>query len=67
MYSGGRTKSSIPGNLARYMFYKRCKQLGEDRLAAFMKLAGKVYNPLNPPLEQHVEEHTDEEVDSGDE
>lgn len=33
--SSGRRKSNIPGNLARYMFYKRCKELNLNRTLEF--------------------------------
>lgn len=37
--SSRRIKAHIPGNLARYMFEKRCDQLGLDRAVEFLILA----------------------------
>lgn len=46
----GRIKSNIPGNLARYIFYKKCKELNLNRTKEFYRLAGKLYDPTNPRL-----------------
>ena len=46
--SSGRIKKHIPGNLARYMFMKRCKELQLDRTKEFLRLAGLMYNPCFP-------------------
>lgn len=46
----GRKQAHIPGNLARYMFYKKCKELNLERTLEFFRLAGQIYNPMN-----HVE------------
>lgn len=43
--ASGRKKAHIPGNLAKYMFFKRCKELDLDRTIEFYRLAGKLYNP----------------------
>ena len=66
--ASGRKKAHIPGNLAKYMFYKRCKELGLDRTTEFYRLAGELYNPArNEPPEQEEEANTDEENISDDE
>lgn len=46
MTSFGRIKAHIPGNLARYMFLKRCRNLQLDRTKEFFRLAGRLYDPL---------------------
>lgn len=60
--SSGRKKSHIPGNLAKYMFYKRCKELGLDRTEEFYRLAGFVYNPAKnePPQDEEFSEDEDD-------
>uniref|UniRef100_A0A914D8A4 Uncharacterized protein n=1 Tax=Acrobeloides nanus TaxID=290746 RepID=A0A914D8A4_9BILA len=45
MSSSGRKKAHIPGNLAKYMFFKRCAELKADRTVEFFKIAGSLYNP----------------------
>lgn len=58
--SSGRKKSNIPGNLARYMFYKRCKELKLNRTEEFFCLAGVLYGPLNKiPIEIFIKESED--------
>lgn len=42
--SNGRKKAHVPGNLARYMFYKKCGQNKLNRTTEFFRLAGLVYN-----------------------
>ena len=44
--SSGRRKANIPGNLASYMFHKRCNKLNLDHTQEFFRLASKMYNPL---------------------
>lgn len=46
--SSGRKKSNIPGNLARYIFYKRCKEFNLNKTEEFFRLAGCLYNLKNP-------------------
>jgi purine nucleoside phosphorylase len=46
--SSGRKKSHIPGNLARYMFYKQCTELNVDRTLHFFKFAGMLYDATSP-------------------
>ena len=61
MSSSGRIKAHVPGNLARYMFLKRCHELKLDRTLEFWKLAGSMYDPSN--LKDYSEEElSDEEV-----
>lgn len=43
MSSSSRRKSHIAGNLARYMFIKRCKELKLDPVVEFCRMAGQVY------------------------
>ena len=43
--SSGKRKSHIPGNLARYMFNKRCLANNLDRTEEFFRLAGTLYYP----------------------
>ena len=50
------------GYLAHYMFTKRCNAQKLDRFAEFCRIAGKLYNPLDP-----VPEIVDESEDSEDE
>ena len=45
MSSSGRKKANIPGNLAKYMFQKKCTELNLDRNVEFFKLARALYNP----------------------
>lgn len=63
--TSGRKKTNIPGNLARYMFYKRCGELELNRTEEFFRLAGKLYNPYNPEEIQINDEteDTDDEID----
>ncbi len=58
--SSSRRKAHIPGNLARYMFNKRCQQLNLDRTEEFFRLAGKLYNPL-ADVQEEIEREEDEE------
>ena len=58
--SSSRRKAHIPGNLARYMFNKRCQQLNLDRTEELFRLAGKLYNPLADAQEE-IEREEDEE------
>ena len=48
MSSSGRRKKNIPVNLARYMFFKQCKERHANCTDEFLKLAATVYNPLEP-------------------
>ncbi|HYT40871.1 MAG TPA: hypothetical protein VEP90_00865 [Methylomirabilota bacterium] len=57
--SSGRVKAHLPGNLARYMFFKKCKEQGIDRCVEFFRLAGQLYNGL----ETTDDVHGDEEVE----
>ena len=43
--SHGRKKEHVPGNLSRYMFQKSCRATNTDPTEAFLKIAGRVYNP----------------------
>jgi hypothetical protein len=53
-------KAHIPGNLARYMFNKRCQLFNFDRTEEFFRLAGKLYNPL-AENQVEIEREVDEE------
>uniref|UniRef100_A0A915HIG2 ISXO2-like transposase domain-containing protein n=1 Tax=Romanomermis culicivorax TaxID=13658 RepID=A0A915HIG2_ROMCU len=44
MSSAGRVKHHIAGNLARYMFNHRCRELKMDTTLEFFRLAGQLYN-----------------------
>lgn len=59
--ANGRKKSSIPGNLARYMFYKQCQDLKLDRIVEFFRLAGELYNPMSPREKYDEDDITDED------
>ncbi|KAK9736371.1 hypothetical protein QE152_g12544 [Popillia japonica] len=48
MTTSGRIKAHVPGNLARYMFLKRCRIMQLDRTLEFFRLAGELYNPVAP-------------------
>lgn len=48
MLSGGRIKAHMAGNLARYMFQKDCRFKQVDMVGEFFKLAGELYNALDP-------------------
>ena len=50
--SSGRRKSHIPGNLARYMFNKRCDSQKLDRTDEFLRLAGQLYDPTKTKLQK---------------
>ena len=61
--ASSRRKAHIPGNLARYMFNKRCSDLKLDRTEEFFKLAGKLYDPrkkTNRFEDEEPEEDRDE-------
>lgn len=64
----GRRKSGIPGNLAKYMFFKHCAEKILDRTEEFLRLAGQLYNPLMDEVEQLLEneEEWSEEEDGQD-
>ena len=53
-------KAHCPGNLARYMFNKRCQPFNLDRTEEFFRLAGKLYNPL-AENQVEIEREEDEE------
>ena len=57
-----RRKAHIPGNLAKYMFYKRCEQLNLDRTEEFFRLAGKLYNALDENQEEYENEEDEEDL-----
>uniref|UniRef100_A0A915IQ30 Transposase n=1 Tax=Romanomermis culicivorax TaxID=13658 RepID=A0A915IQ30_ROMCU len=59
--SSGRIKAHIPGNLAGYMFEKRCDGMGLDRAVEFLTLAGLLYRDSDEP----VDEVLDDDVDLG--
>ena len=42
MSSSGTVKANIPGNLARYIFTKKCKELNMPRVEEFLSLAGRL-------------------------
>lgn len=63
--SSGRRKTSITGNLARYMFYKRCNELNLDRTAEFLKLAGQLYNPMIENLNEDNVHFEDSDLEDG--
>jgi hypothetical protein len=44
MTSAERKKSHIPGNLAKYIFFKRCSILGLDPTIEFFRLASTLYD-----------------------
>ena len=57
-----RRKAHILGNLAKYMFYKRCEQLNLDRTEEFFRLAGKLYNALDENQEEYENEEDEEDL-----
>uniref|UniRef100_A0A914D9W5 ISXO2-like transposase domain-containing protein n=1 Tax=Acrobeloides nanus TaxID=290746 RepID=A0A914D9W5_9BILA len=64
MSSAGRKKAHIPGNLAKYMFFKRCKELKLDKTREFYRLAGKHYNPTkNEPIPGNEDFTDDEDIE----
>uniref|UniRef100_A0A915IGW9 Transposase n=1 Tax=Romanomermis culicivorax TaxID=13658 RepID=A0A915IGW9_ROMCU len=48
MSSAGRVKHHIAGNLARYMFNRRCRELKMDATLEFFRLTGQLYNATSP-------------------
>lgn len=66
MSSSGRRKEHMAGNLARYMFLKRCKELKKDRTVEFYRLAGEMYANLDEDVEAEggeEDEPEEEELD----
>ena len=62
--TSGRRKSHIPGNLAKYLFNKRCLQFDLDRTTHFYELAGSLYDPTAPVMdEQEVDILPQTEID----
>lgn len=62
--SSGRRKSHIPGNLARYMFYKWCSERHLNRTIEFYRLAGQLYSPLTPqdvPLREECSDYEEQD------
>ncbi|KAK5648289.1 hypothetical protein RI129_003181 [Pyrocoelia pectoralis] len=57
--SSGRIKAHIPGNLARYMFEKRCDQMGLDRAVEFLTLAGLLYRDSVEPVDEVLDDDVD--------
>lgn len=45
MTPSGRKKAHIPGNLARYIFQKYCREMEVDTTLHFLECAGSVFNP----------------------
>lgn len=43
MLVSGRRKAHIPGNLARYMFLKKCNKQDLNLTVEFLKMAGRLY------------------------
>lgn len=71
MSPSGRRKAHIPGNLARYMFFKKCKDEEINKTIDFFKLAGRLYPGKkkekileNVPLD--FSELSDEDIFDGD-
>uniref|UniRef100_A0A915JTP3 Uncharacterized protein n=1 Tax=Romanomermis culicivorax TaxID=13658 RepID=A0A915JTP3_ROMCU len=48
MSSAGWVKHHIAGNLARYMFNRRCRELKMDATLEFFRLAGQLHNATLP-------------------
>ncbi len=61
--SSGRRKAHIPGNLARYIFNKRCMTLQLDRTLEFFRLAGQLYDPNNNEEEEEYEDVDREDLE----
>lgn len=61
MSTAGRKKTHIPANLARYIFYKKCKALNLNRTSEFLKLAGELYSPNKEII--NTIEYIDEEIE----
>lgn len=53
------------GYLPKFMFLRRCRIQKLDPFLEFCRMAGKLYDPLNPPAEiQDVDEdETDDEIE----
>ncbi|XP_036340624.1 uncharacterized protein LOC118749988 [Rhagoletis pomonella] len=51
-----RNKKFFSGYLAKFMFVRHCKHAGLDPLSNFFKLAGALYNPLNPYMPEEAED-----------
>lgn len=54
-------KAHVAGNLAKYMFFKMCRDKKDDRFDTFMRFAGRLYNPCSPP--SSVDHDSDVEAD----
>ena len=63
--SSGRRNAHIPGNLARYLFNKRCDFFKLDRTVKFFRLAGNLYNPNN--IDDDEYEADEEDIEDLDE
>lgn len=59
--AAGRKKAHVAGNLAKYMFFKMCRDKKDDRFDTFMRFAGRLYNPCSPP--SSVDHDSDVEAD----
>uniref|UniRef100_A0A914CG06 Uncharacterized protein n=1 Tax=Acrobeloides nanus TaxID=290746 RepID=A0A914CG06_9BILA len=69
-YSNTYSYSENPaGNLAKYMFFKKCKETKADRTVEFLKYAGQLYNPAKnePPIPQDFSDGEDDEITFPDE
>lgn len=65
--SAGRKSTHVAGNLAKYMFFKRCQLLEVDRMDEFLRLAGILYDPRRADTDNAVEADdtvSDEDVDA---
>lgn len=49
--AAGRKKAHVAGNLAMYMFIKRCRLMNVNPTIEFLRCAGQLYNPRQPPAE----------------
>lgn len=62
--ASGRRKELYAGYLAKYMFNKTCRLMKLDPFVEFLRYAGVLYNPLEPPSVQrfgHIEDEGKEE------
>ena len=62
----GRKKEHVAGNLAKYMFNKRCAERKVDRFEEFLQLAARLYDPTRGSGRDGVPSHDDAERDSDD-
>lgn len=59
--SSGRKKAHIPGNLAKYMFFKHCNECKLNPTIEFLRLAGSLYDATKPSPVPPVDEEVDDD------